>query len=66
MSHCSACQTPLYCSKECQKIDWAQRHKALCKSRVVSALAVTLRVLVQLSSRLGNVNICCLWEVAES
>jgi hypothetical protein len=28
---CAACKMPLYCSKECQKIDWVARHKKMCK-----------------------------------
>ena len=32
---CSACKSVGYCSKECQKIDWQQGHKAACKLIVV-------------------------------
>jgi hypothetical protein len=28
---CSGCSVPPYCSKECQKLDWKARHKAICK-----------------------------------
>ncbi|KAI0847120.1 hypothetical protein F5Y00DRAFT_242366 [Daldinia vernicosa] len=30
---CGACQSVFYCSKECQKQDWTQRHKPLCQAR---------------------------------
>jgi len=29
---CSQCHCVLYCSKECQKIDWKRRHKHSCKA----------------------------------
>ncbi|KAI0553029.1 hypothetical protein F4679DRAFT_581119 [Xylaria curta] len=28
---CADCQAPFYCSKDCQKLDWKERHKPLCK-----------------------------------
>jgi flavoprotein len=30
---CSACHGPAYCSKACQKEDWAARHKIECKDK---------------------------------
>ncbi|KAI0423501.1 hypothetical protein F5Y09DRAFT_327247 [Xylaria sp. FL1042] len=29
---CAACKAPFYCGKECQKQDWQERHKALCRA----------------------------------
>jgi hypothetical protein len=29
--YCSACQSALYCSKDCQRKDWKQQHKNICK-----------------------------------
>lgn len=29
---CGSCSIPKYCSKECQLIDWKQRHKVVCKA----------------------------------
>ncbi|KAI1413220.1 hypothetical protein F5Y13DRAFT_189583 [Hypoxylon sp. FL1857] len=33
LSACSACKAVFYCSKSCQKQDWTNRHKPLCKAR---------------------------------
>jgi hypothetical protein len=31
LQYCARCQSALYCSKACQKIDWKQQHKQICK-----------------------------------
>jgi hypothetical protein len=31
LKFCSRCQSALYCSKACQKIDWTKKHKKICK-----------------------------------
>jgi hypothetical protein len=31
LQYCSVCQSALYCSKACQKIDWRRQHKPICK-----------------------------------
>ncbi|KAI1258976.1 hypothetical protein F5Y18DRAFT_321557 [Xylariaceae sp. FL1019] len=31
LNACGACKAPFYCSKRCQKADWKERHKPLCK-----------------------------------
>jgi hypothetical protein len=31
LQYCDACQSALYCSRACQKIDWKQEHKKICK-----------------------------------
>ncbi|KAI0532372.1 hypothetical protein GGR58DRAFT_490551 [Xylaria digitata] len=37
LSTCAACRAPFYCSKGCQKRDWNDRHKPLCKARTSAA-----------------------------
>jgi hypothetical protein len=29
--YCTACQSALYCSRACQRIDWKKQHKQICK-----------------------------------
>jgi hypothetical protein len=31
LQYCSVCQSALYCSEACQKMDWRKQHKKLCK-----------------------------------
>jgi hypothetical protein len=31
LQYCSLCKSALYCSEDCQKIDWRKRHKKICK-----------------------------------
>jgi hypothetical protein len=31
LQYCAVCQSALYCSKACQKIDWRKQHKQICK-----------------------------------
>jgi ankyrin repeat protein len=31
LQYCSQCQSALYCSKTCQRKDWTQQHKKICK-----------------------------------
>jgi hypothetical protein len=31
LQYCAACQSALYCSEACQKIDWRKQHKKICK-----------------------------------
>lgn len=33
---CGACRSVFYCSPECQKRDWTNRHKPLCKKYMAS------------------------------
>lgn len=51
---CARCQATLYCSSECQKLDW-KRHKGQCKGRVEAA-KLTVDQLAQLDTlvRLGT------------
>jgi hypothetical protein len=31
IQYCAACQSAMYCSRACQRIDWKTRHKQICK-----------------------------------
>jgi hypothetical protein len=31
LQYCAACQSALYCSRACQRIDWKKQHKKMCK-----------------------------------
>jgi hypothetical protein len=31
LQYCAACQSALYCSRACQRIDWKKQHKKICK-----------------------------------
>jgi hypothetical protein len=31
LQYCAACQSALYCSRACQRIDWKKQHKRICK-----------------------------------
>jgi hypothetical protein len=31
LQHCAACQSALYCSRDCQRKDWRKQHKKMCK-----------------------------------
>lgn len=33
---CGACRSVFYCSSACQKLDWTERHKPLCKKYTAS------------------------------
>jgi hypothetical protein len=31
LQYCAACQSAMYCSKACQRIDWKKQHRQICK-----------------------------------
>jgi hypothetical protein len=31
LQYCAACQSAMYCSRDCQRIDWKKQHKQICK-----------------------------------
>ncbi|KAI1209221.1 uncharacterized protein F4807DRAFT_427634 [Annulohypoxylon truncatum] len=37
LSACSACKSVFYCSRACQKKDWATRHKPLCQAHTAAS-----------------------------
>lgn len=37
---CGACHSVFYCSPSCQKKDWIERHKPLCKKYMASKQSV--------------------------
>jgi hypothetical protein len=43
LQYCAACQSALYCSKACQRQDWKDQHKQICKLLNVGNGAVQVR-----------------------
>jgi hypothetical protein len=43
LKHCAACQSALYCSKACQRQDWEEQHRQICKLLNVGDGAMQVR-----------------------